>query len=312
LKAHTPQAVDGKSSLPFWSHQSSYSEYGHHPNLSWVRTAAQAALALKVHGLLETTGLPSASARLQHASLPSFDNAGRNVGWSDEESAQAKAAPAELSADDNAESFEHGVVQVESELADNVTSEDDGYDMLPLPIPAPERRILCAGSSTLTSNQADGGALLSPSFRDQASRFHYGNGQGDHIHSSDQSEVESAFLGDFSVDDNIDKLREVIGSVDNTLSRCLSAIALIGEAREERLGYHLELVQGFDSWEGLKGKFVSQRALLKGVSGLEQSKEVFEESDLEMIDGKWTTRENAKLIRFNHACVDSYSPYFIS
>jgi len=285
LRLQNSQVVDGKSSLQFWSLQSSFSEHDHHPNLSWVRTAAQAALALKVHGLLETTGLPSASARLQHASLPIFDNANRCAGWSDEESALAKVVPAEASGDDNAESFEHGVVHVESELADNLTSEDDGYDMLPLPIPAPERRILCAGSLTGTIEDSCGVAIAaSSSVRDQSSRFHYGNGQGDHIHSSDQSEVESAFLGDFSVDDNIDKLREVIGSVDNTLSRCLSAIAGIGEAREERLFFHLELVQGFDSWEGLRGRFVSQRALLKGVAGLEQSKEVFEESDLEMID----------------------------
>merc|ERR1712151_1245418 len=39
-------------------------------NLSWVRTAAQAAMALKLHGILDATGYASASARLQHASLP--------------------------------------------------------------------------------------------------------------------------------------------------------------------------------------------------------------------------------------------------
>jgi hypothetical protein len=239
---------------------------------------------LQVHGLLETTGLPSVSARLQHASLPSFDNASRKAGWSDEDSAIVKEAPIEASGDNNAENFEHGVVQVESELVDYFTCEDDGYDMLPLPIPAPERRILCAGSSTVSVELNGATAASSSSFKEQSSRFHYGSGQGDHFHSSDHSEVESAFLGDFSVDDNI---REVIGSVDNTLSRCLSASAGIGEAREERLSYHLELVQGFDSWEGLKGRFVSQRALLKGIAGLEQSKEIFEESDLEMIDGRF-------------------------
>lgn len=105
--------------------------------------------------------------------------------------------------------------------------------------------------------------------------------RGDNV---SECEVESAFLGDFPVDENIDKLREVIGSVDNTLSRCLSASAGIGEARRERLSFHLELVNGLDSWEGLRGRFISQQALLKGAAGLEQSREVAEESDLDLID----------------------------
>jgi hypothetical protein len=253
------------------------------PNLAWVRTAAQAAMALQVHGLLETTGLPSASARLQHASLPSFNQSARNSGWADEDDGVQESP--HLSGDgsvaEGAESFEHGVVQVESE------SDADGYDLLPLPIPAPERRILCAGSTPqanpgrLILSGADGGH-----FAARETRFHYGV-DGDRINVGEQCEVESAFLGDFPVDENIDKLREVIGSVDNTLFRCLSASGGIGEARSERLAFHLELVQGFDSWEGLRGRFITQRALLKGVSGLEQSKEIAEESDLDIVDGKF-------------------------
>ena len=50
---------------------------------------------------------------------------------------------------------------------------------------------------------------------------------------------------------------------------------------------NLDILRGLDSWEGLRGKFVSQRALLKGVSNMEQSREVFEESDLTLIDGKF-------------------------
>jgi hypothetical protein len=117
-------------------------------------------------------------------------------------------------------------------------------------------------------------------------RFHYGV-DGERVNIAEQYEVESAFLGDFQVDENIDKLREVIGSVDNTLARCLSACGGIGEARRERLSFHLDLVQGFDSWEGLRGRFITQRALLKGVAGLEQSKEVSEESDLDIVDGEF-------------------------
>lgn len=249
------------------------------PNLTWVRTAAQAAMALQVHGLLETTGLPSASARLQHASLPSFNQSSRHSGWADEDGLgqESPYVEGDGSVTEGAESFEHGVVEVEAE------SDVDGYDLLPLPIPAPERRILCAGSTP----QVDPGLLILDGngghFAPREERFHYGV-DGDRVNLSEQCEVESAFLGDFPVDENIDKLREVIGSVDNTLHRCLSASGGIGEARSERLAFHLDLVRGFDSWEGLRGRFITQRALLKGVNGLEQSKEVAEESDLDIVD----------------------------
>ena len=33
--------------------------------------------------------------------------------------------------------------------------------------------------------------------------------------------------------------------------------------------------------------FIGQRALLKGISGIEQSNEVYEESDLALVDGRW-------------------------
>lgn len=329
---------DGKLSLPFWPSSSHHTHAGSpanvQPNLSWVRTAAQAAMALKVHGILETTGLPSASARLQHASLPSFDNASRNSAWADEEdrrstsgtSMQHKHVVAHILPDDRvdavrnscgsegAESFERGVVQVESELgaaegaANASATGDDGYDLLPLPVPAPERRILCAGSTA-----GDGARLHSdPSAkkaseprksrggRSSSSRFHYGLPSRRHrLPLGDSDEMQPAFLEDFSVDDDIDKLREVIGSVDNTLSRCLAASGGIGGARRKRDGLHLDIVRGLDSWEGLRGKFIAQRALLKGVSGLEQSRDVSEESDLELIEGENMVAPSLKRMLFD-------------
>jgi hypothetical protein len=48
---------------------------------------------------------------------------------------------------------------------------------------------------------------------------------------------------------------------------------------------HLDVMRGLDSWSGMRGRFVSQRSLMRGVGGLEQSKEVREESDLALIDG---------------------------
>jgi len=126
---------------------------------------------------------------------------------------------------------------------------DDGYDLLPLPIPAPECRIISASSDL---QQAWAMA--------RETRFHYGTPslQGrislDH-HSED--DTASAFLGDISIDENIDKLREVIGSVDNTLSRCLASVGCIGKAQRDRQAKHLEIVRGLDSWSGMRGGFVS-------------------------------------------------------
>lgn len=278
--------MDGKTIIPFWS-----SNPGSQPSLSWVRTAAQAAMALKVHGILETTGMQSASARLQHASLPNFNHpAGHNLDWVDEEQDEAaqlnRAGGVEGPV--SANSFEQGVVNVQSELQAELCTpdDDDGYDLLPLPIPAPERRILSAGSrlhadpTSLSSGQ--GGST---------DRFHYGTSSLQHRFPMDEEDdVRSVFLGDISVDEHIDKLREVIGSVDNTLSRCLASSGGIGRARREQDALHLDIVRGFDSWKGLRGMFIGQRALLKGISGIEQSNEVYEESDLALVDGKWCQR----------------------
>ena len=270
-------STGGKSRLSLWANQALPANYT--IGMPWVKTAAQAAVALHVHGLLETTGLPSASARLQHASLPTFV---RKTTWvSDDECGRNSRGSSHSSQGvEGAESFEHGVIQVESELLAQADAEE-GYDLLPLPVPAPERRILCAGSSN--QNPRDKQSV------EGNSRFRYGAalGSSDRLHSMETFRVQSAFLGEFSVDENIDKLREVIGSVDSTLSRCLCAIAAIGETRRDLANCHTQVVRGFDSWEGLRGKFVSQRALLRGVAGLEQGKEIAEESDLEMTDGTY-------------------------
>lgn len=298
LEKQTPHMEDGKLSIPFWPIGSGTSS-GSPPNLSWVRTAAQAAMALKVHGLLETTGLPSASARLQHASLPSFDNASsRNMAWADDDESPALLRELEhpehalinflppVESDDT-ESFEEGVVQVESQLATEFLQEDgDGYDMLPLPVPAPERSILTVGSHEGRARDGASSSWPHDSHRRQA-RFHYGTTSIQTRKSRrDVEGFEEGYLGDISVDENIDKLREVIGSVDNVLSRCLVSSAGIGAARRERFVLSLDIMKGLDSWEGLRGKIIAQRALMKGVSGLEQSKDVFEESDLSLLDGK--------------------------
>jgi hypothetical protein len=240
------------------------------PNFTWVRTIAQAAMALQVHGMLETSGMQSASARLQHASLPAFGPSVRSSGWDEVDVVSADIRDC-LTSNRNVpnaqevHSFEDGVVN------------DDGYDLLPFPVPAPERRILTVGSApNNTANESSG-----------EERYHYGSGNLENrypLHIEDDG--GSAFLGDIAVDENIDKLREVIGSVENTLSRCLVSSGGIGKAHRERLNLHLNVIRGLDSWEGMRGRFICQRSLMKGVAGVDQSKELYEESDLALIDGK--------------------------
>lgn len=260
LRDHTPHLDDGKLGISLSPNS---------PNFAWVRTAAQAAMALQVHGMLETTGMQSASARLQHASLPVLS--ARRPGWDDVDGSPDHGETASGGSDANGSpsaregsNFEEGVVN------------DDGYDLLPLPVPAPERRILTLGSDEAVQEAGVPGE----------ERFHYGTGDVDLRYPlSMEEDVGSAFLGDIAVDENIDKLREVIGSVDNTLTRCLASIGSIGKVRRERHTLHVNVVRGLDSWAGMRGKFVSQRSLMKGFAGIDQSKEVFEESDLALIDG---------------------------
>lgn len=284
VKEETPQMTDGKGTA-FWGSTMQSVQ----PSLSWVRTAAQAAMALKVHGILETTGMQSASAMLQHASLPHFHEGPKNLDWVDEaerEEEQANASgQAQLSASDRANSFEQGVVSVQSELQAEVRppNDDDGYDMLPLPVPAPERSILSAGSRTAHSADASASRSTQSGRDPQQTRFHYGaSAIRRRLPTDEEDDGRATFLGDIS--ETIGSLREVIGSVDNTLSRCLASSGGIGRARREQGALHLSIVQGFDSWIGLRGKFIGQRALLKGVSGIDQSNEVYEESDLALID----------------------------
>jgi hypothetical protein len=234
-------------------------------------------VALKLHGVLETTGMPSASAKLQHASLPNFDNGKQQYG---EEDASPKSADSNLQEraandKDSVDCFESGVVAVASELDGDAfrDGEDDGYDMLPSPMPPPEQAILTAvapsGGISVDTESANG-----LSQNRAAARYDYGS----RIDEAAAPDDSAAVLGDISVDRDIDKLREVIGSVDSLLNRCLSAGSRIGRAKRKKNDLHMSILRGMDSWEGVRGELVSQRFLLDGVSTLETGNGISENS----------------------------------
>ena len=251
--------------------------YNCQPNLSWVRSAAQAAVALRLHGVLETTGMLSASAKLQHASLPNFDNGKQQYG---EEDASPKSADGNInelgktSNRDSVDCFESGVVAVASELDGDAfgDGEDDGYDMLPSPMPTPEQAILTTVASDAVSVDMESANKVS---KDGAvARYNYGL----RIDEPAAPDDSAALLGDISVDRDIDKLREVIGSVDGLLNRCVTAGSRIAKTKRKENDLHMSILRGMDSWEGVRGELVSQRALLDGVSTLEIGIGVSEDS----------------------------------
>eukprot|EP00985_Skeletonema_marinoi_P027577 scaffold22893_cov73-Skeletonema_marinoi.AAC.1 len=62
---------------------SSFAVFHDDDDTPWLRAAAQVAMALQFHGILETTGYESTSAKIQHASLPKFNNAKNS--WDEED-----------------------------------------------------------------------------------------------------------------------------------------------------------------------------------------------------------------------------------
>ena len=201
-------------------------------NLKWIRTAAQAAMALQIHDLLETTGLQSASARLQHLSLPPTFASGPRDDDKDEPSAEPETSTTSTP-------FEDGVVTVGG-------LDDEGYDWLPEPVMAPD--------------------LLRTDPESHKDRYSY------------------------EVDENVESLRDVIGSVANTMARCQASSGTIRKALKERQDLHLGILRGLDSWEGMRGQFVTQRSLMKGVSGIEHSADLYEESGSAIVEGTSSKR----------------------
>eukprot|EP00588_Corethron_pennatum_P003403 CAMPEP_0194293256 /NCGR_PEP_ID=MMETSP0169-20130528/47522_1 /TAXON_ID=218684 /ORGANISM="Corethron pennatum, Strain L29A3" /LENGTH=661 /DNA_ID=CAMNT_0039041705 /DNA_START=153 /DNA_END=2135 /DNA_ORIENTATION=+ len=96
-----------------------------HPSFTWIRSAAQAAVYLRLYGMLDAAGMSSASVRLQHASLPTFTFSswrGGDGGAADGDRVEARPPPRASTPS----SYGEGARQVSSEL----DADTDGYDLV--------------------------------------------------------------------------------------------------------------------------------------------------------------------------------------
>ena len=179
-----------------------------HPD--FVRSAARAAVTLRLHGILDATGMPTASFLLQHASLPKFDFRSLRQNNNTNNRSSPPLSSKSSRSDENDSGFEQGVVPIESEL-------DDEYDLLP-----------------------------SPSKNEQNSKFetsfHYGH--------------DSTFgVGGVSVDDDIDKLREIIGSLDSAITRLAQSTKVVMKCHQKRCNLLRSVFSGLGSFKGLSSNF---------------------------------------------------------
>jgi len=232
---------------------SSFTFFHDEDDTPWLRAAAQVAVALQFHGILETTGYESTSARIQHASLPKFNNAKNS--WDEEDNvdtnnnSRSDTKPEALSAAENVACFETGVIKIESELNNE---EDMGYDLLPLPGLSDEQSVLNAGTSVLN----DGGLCTIENSRQFIYRMASDKDVGDKL----------STIGTMNVETDVDKVREVLKSVDHTISKIYNASVNFQKAQHERNAFKASLLRGIDSWCGSSGDVISQRALVSGVA----------------------------------------------
>lgn len=224
-------------------------------NLSWVRSAAQAALIVKVHSLLETAGYQSKSTVLQHASLPQYSSVKDN----DSSGNNSQNEDGERDLDEN--ECKDGI----SELGDESNDEFEGFDVLPTPLPTSETSALCAGYKT-PATVSDTRSYSTYTF-------------------SFQETKQRASLGEIDVERDIERLRDVLRRVDKCFSSCCSALVKINKNRKAREHIHMGILQDMDNWIEMRGKIITQRALLEGVEKLELSQQILEEDFYQFGEG---------------------------
>eukprot|EP00592_Proboscia_alata_P016005 CAMPEP_0194401246 /NCGR_PEP_ID=MMETSP0174-20130528/127697_1 /TAXON_ID=216777 /ORGANISM="Proboscia alata, Strain PI-D3" /LENGTH=1408 /DNA_ID=CAMNT_0039197921 /DNA_START=947 /DNA_END=5173 /DNA_ORIENTATION=+ len=242
---------------------------------AWMRTAAQAAVSLQLHDLLDATGMSYASSRLQHASLPQFDST-RNWRETNEDLwVENNTDSSSFTAEKNRQSgLRSGskrideVVTVQSELDKDVLG---SYDLLPI---LPSGSILEGESDTNIETLS--GLRSLPDIPVHLLR----NG-------------------------NVDQLHNILSSMSSVLHRSLSIFRSFSSSRRDSLSAQLDLVRELDSHHGSNGAavtfdnqsmwnitmmqkernggggggFLEERACLRGVAALEESLDAMEKSN---------------------------------
>lgn len=263
--------------------QSKYSleRYGITSDISWVRSAAQAALALKLHGILETTGYQSTSTKLHHASLPKFSKVKGESDGIDEESTSQITEKIELNQIDDDDDFEKGIICIETCLdgeSDYENSSRTGFDVLPLPIPLHKRSALCAGSSQVKDKSLNTNDQFNRDLDDGV-----GTNYGDCFSSNEQ---DSLIVGDVLVDRDINRLRDLMRTVDESLKRGFCAGLLIGAESSEKMSHQLSLLKEIDLGDSLCPRIIGQNALLTSVEALERSHNAVKDCIEKFINGE--------------------------
>ncbi len=256
-----------------------FERYGITSDLSWVRSAAQAALAMKLHGILENTGYQSTSTKLHHASLPKFSKLqDQSIGIeSTDTSHDCEKADVE---DDDDDDFENGIVCIDScldEESGNGKSDGNGFDVLPLPIPLHKRSALCAGSSQ--TNARIGNSNEKSQHKSYNEIRH---SCVDELSSYDQGSIT---VGDVSVDRDIERLRGLMQSVDSSLKKAFSSGLMIGAESSEKMNYQLEMLKEIDHGESM-GPRMSPNALLIGFESLERNRDTVNECTELFVNGE--------------------------
>ena len=271
----------------------SFERYGITSDLSWVRSAAQAALAMKLHGILENTGYQSSSTKLHHASLPKFSKRqDQSIGIDESTHTSHDREKADVEDDDD-DDFENGIVCIDScldEESGNGKSDGNGFDVLPLPIPLHKRSALCAGSSQTNTrigksnekSQHKSYNEIRPSCVDELSSYDQG----------------SITVGDVSVDRDIERLRGLMQSVDSSLKKAFSSGLIIGAESSEKVNYQLEMLREIDHGESM-GPRMSPNALLYGFESLERNRDTVNECTEQFVNGELEKIFISRLITTN-------------
>ena len=270
---------------------SSYFHLSGSDDTPWLRIAARTAMSLQFHGILETTGHESTSAKIQHASLPRFGVSAGN--WDEDESIndQNGATLSNHHQESLEGDFESGVVCIESELV----GEDgiEGYDLLPSPGPSEEHHVLNATNNSPFISVEN--SPLPPRVR-----FVYDTSSDTGNSAQMPSGIltsDAATLGPVKVDGDIDKLKNIIKSMDLILRRLHKSSISIELAQAARNELQLNLLKDIDSFGQSHVSVISQRSLVNGAAALDRSNTALRLSNESMSDGKNTKHKLSDTLR---------------